>query len=378
MRILFPVIGFHEQTAELANALSVRHEVGLIVLDGLYELTEKSKEYFNTLHSLAPHAKISVKNKWRKRDPRTIETIFQVLKWIKSWKPDLIHVQEAYDYRLFMILSFVRNIPLVLTVHDPEIHFGEEFKYQTPEKRFELALSRKIRRMADQVIVHGQAMKEALIHTKHVVPLKIEVIPLIALSSLEKLVQSTIYEEPGSILFFGRIWPYKGLEYLIAAEPLIAKRIENFRIVIAGAGENLEKYYKMMVNKDRFIVYNQYLSRVEVAKLFKKASIVAFPYKESTQSSVLTTAFVFGKPVVATKVGTFPEYIVDGETGLLVPPHDVDKFAEAIIALLKDKHLRRKMGKSAHRIAENELSPSTIARQSEQVYNRVIKTFKKK
>jgi glycosyltransferase involved in cell wall biosynthesis len=159
---------------------------------------------------------------------------------------------------------------------------------------------------------------------------------------------------------------------LIAAEPLITEQVPEVRMIIAGAGENLDHYREMMVNKDRFLVYNGYLAREMVAALFQMASIVVLPYREATQSSVLNTAFVFGKPVVATSVGSIPEYVEDGVTGYLVPPNDVGKLAEAIIRLLQDDSLRHEMGQKAYEKAEGTLSPASVAGQTEQLYNNVL------
>ena len=213
-------------------------------------------------------------------------------------------------------------------------------------------------------------MKDILVSVEQIRSAK--VIPLIALTSLRRLAKSEVTEQEGAILFFGRIWPYKGLDYLIGAEPLVTEQVPEARIIIAGAGENLEPYREMMIHKDRFLIYDGYLSRETVAGLFQMATVVVLPYREATQSSVLNTAFVFGKPVVATRVGSFPEYIEDGLTGLLVPPNDVNKLAEALITLLTDGPLRRDMGKKAYEKAVGDLSPATIARKTEQVYSQIL------
>ncbi len=64
--------------------------------------------------------------------------------------------------------------------------------------------------------------------------------------------------------------------------------------------------------------------------------MVALPYTEASQSGVVSTAYGFGKPVVVTDVGSIPEIVDDGVTGLIVPPRDPAALAEAIIRLLKD------------------------------------------
>jgi glycosyltransferase involved in cell wall biosynthesis len=85
------------------------------------------------------------------------------------------------------------------------------------------------------------------------------------------------------------------------------------------------------------------------------------------------TAYAFGKPVVATRAGNLPEYVQDGVTGLLVPPANVEQLAEAIVRLLSDDALRRRMGENATRWMHGELSPKNIARQTLEAYEKAIR-----
>ena len=150
-----------------------------------------------------------------------------------------------------------------------------------------------------------------------------------------------IEEQDNLIFHFGRIWAYKGLEYLIRAEPLITQRRPTAKIVIAGEGDDFAPYRRMMVNPDNFIVYNEYVSNDKRAELFRRASLVAMPYVEATQSvGVIPIAYTFGKPVVATAVGGLPNQVDDGQTGLLVPTHNERALANAIIYLLENKEVR--------------------------------------
>lgn len=74
----------------------------------------------------------------------------------------------------------------------------------------------------------------------------------------------------------------------------------------------------------------------ELAELLFACDIVVCPYKDATQSGVVMTAFSMQKPVVASNVGGLSESIVEGQNGLLVPPCNSQKLAEAIIDILQD------------------------------------------
>src|SRR4029077_824531 len=127
---------------------------------------------------------------------------------------------------------------------------------------------------------------------------------------------------------------YKGLEYLIRAEPLITARVPEGTILISGGGEKLSHYRRMMVHPDRFIVDNGFIPDERAADYFARASVVVLPYVEASQSGVVSMAYSAAKPVVATSVGGLPEMVEDGGTGYLVPPRNVSQLAESVTRLL--------------------------------------------
>jgi glycosyltransferase involved in cell wall biosynthesis len=173
-------------------------------------------------------------------------------------------------------------------------------------------------------------------------------------------------------MFFGRIWPYKGLEYLIKAEPLVTEVIPKARFIIAGEGENFNRYRSIMIHENRFSVYNEFISNNRTAELFQEAGIVVLPYIDGSQSGVIPQAYAFAKPVITTNVGSLPENVDDGKTGIVVPAKNVKALAEAIIFLMKNQEKRRWMGENAFRKTENELSWKNIARQTIEVYKKAL------
>jgi glycosyltransferase involved in cell wall biosynthesis len=162
------------------------------------------------------------------------------------------------------------------------------------------------------------------------------------------------------------------LEYLIRAEPLITAQVPDAKFVIAGRGEDFNRYRRLMVHPERFTVYNEYLPHDKRDELFRRASVVALPYIDASQSGVIPTAYTFGKPVVATTVGGLPELVEHGRTGYLVPPRDEQALADALVRLLIDKQLRHELGSNGKHKSNTELSPAAVARQTVAVYCRAI------
>jgi glycosyltransferase involved in cell wall biosynthesis len=180
--------------------------------------------------------------------------------------------------------------------------------------------------------------------------------------------QANCLEEEQLILFFGHIWPYKGLDYLIRAEPLITAQLPKARIIIAGKGVDFDRYRRMMVHPRNFVVHNNFIAENDAAALFRRANVVVLPYVEATQSGVIPLAYSFGKPVIATSVGGLPEQVEHGRTGIIVPPRSEQALAEAIIRLLQDPNLRRQFGENGRRKAEQEWSAANVAEKTFTVY----------
>jgi glycosyltransferase involved in cell wall biosynthesis len=224
----------------------------------------------------------------------------------------------------------------------------------------------------DQIIVHGHKLKMEMIKEFNKANNDIHVLPRGVNSIYTRYNNYNFMEEENSILFFGRIWGYKGLRYLIEAEPKITSEVPSAKIIIAGRGEDISNYQSFMKNKERFVIFNTHIPNEKVAELFQKASIVVLPYTDASQSGVVPLAYAFGKPVVVTNVGSLPEVVDDGETGYIVPPRDPDQLAKAIIDLLRNKEKRKIMGENAYKKGEEELSWGRIALRTLEIYKKAI------
>lgn len=356
LRVALISFGFGEYCVRLASALAQHAEVLLVLPEG----------------AVSPHiAKLDAAVHLftfpspRLRQPiqqfRSIRAIFQR---VRDFAPHLIHYQGAHLW-FDLALPLFRRYPLIFTIHDFRPHPGDQLSRKTP-----FWIEMFARRRADELIVHTQYVRGLAVRELHADEERISVIPHIQIG--EKPSISAHHEEERMILFFGRIWEYKGLEYLIRAEPLISARLPDVRILIAGEGEDFSRYARMMVHPDRFIVDNEYISEERAAEYFRRASIVVLPYIEASQSGVIPMAYSAGKPVVATTVGGLPEMVDDGSTGYLVSPRDATQLAEALTRLLLDESLRRQMGMNGKRKIESECSPFLIAEKTMRVYRRAV------
>lgn len=142
------------------------------------------------------------------------------------------------------------------------------------------------------------------------------------------------------LLFCGLIRPYKGLDILLEAVPHIQRP---FHLLVAGefwqSGETTarEQIARLGI-AEQVTVLNQYLPDEWLQALIQRAVALVLPYRSATQSAVVQLAFGNGRPVITTRVGGLAEAVVDGQTGLVVPPEDPLALARAIDRLLADPH----------------------------------------
>jgi glycosyltransferase involved in cell wall biosynthesis len=361
MRIAFVSYDFGEYSIRHANALRQCGEVLLILPK---QLSDPHLALVDSRVDFRPF------DKPRLRHPlRQVARMRWILRQIRDFRPDVIHLQAGHLW-FNMALPGLKRCPLVMTVHDPRQHLGDRGGRKTPQWVMDFGY-----RQADRIIVHGQSLRATIAEVVTIPREKIHVIPHIAVG--ERPEEHRAEEEKNLILFFGRIWRYKGLDYLIRAQPRITDAVAGAKILIAGVGEDFAPYERMMVDPPRFIVENRWVSHDERALMFQRASVVVLPYVEATQSGVVPVAYTFSKPVVATRTGGLPDVVDHGKTGLLVPPRDEVALADAVIELLRNDRLRLQMGAAGKRKLESEFAPEVVARQTVDVYRRAIEDSRK-
>lgn len=362
MRVALVSYYYPEFTLTEANALAAQ---GVRVL-----LVAPRAPLTPYLHTLSPAVEPCLFRGRRLRDPLSTLAVWQITRVINRWQPDVIHLQQGQLWFNLIGLPLLAKYPLVTTVHDVVSHPGDGYARRTPQWIWDIAMRR-----ADQLIVQGRALQQQIMERHHLPAEKIHLVPHGQLGIYVDWAQSAGASPPvddDRILFFGRIWPYKGLQYLIQAEPLITAEVPAARIVIAGEGESLEPYRRLMAHPEHFEIHNHFLAPQEVARFFQQAAVVALPYIEASQSGVVPIACAFGKPVVASRVGSIAELVDDAETGFLVPPQDVPRLAQALVTLLKDKGLRQQMGERARLKAKTDLSWETRAEKVRAVYEAAL------
>jgi glycosyltransferase involved in cell wall biosynthesis len=272
---------------------------------------------------------------------RSIKNFLLSLTLVKKLKSyDIIHFNGT-NAVLPILIFFLRKRKLVFTIHDIHSHSGETTRYNFAER-----LNRYIIKSRFPLVVQNYSDYKYLINKYSGNSEKFNLIPFGVLDiykEFESNKTNTIYSD---LLFFGRISPYKGIEYLIGAIKKLKTQGVTLNVIIVGQGyvyfqtEDLEKFGIKLINR--------YIKNEELVSLIENTKLVVCPYKDATQSGVVMTAFAFNKPVIASDVGSFREVVKDGFTGLLVPPKDSEVLASKIKLLISDPVLIEKMRNNIH------------------------------
>ena len=297
----------------------------------------------------------------------------RLVKDIEAIDPDIVHIVFELRVPFLLVSQLHQKYPIVSTIHEPRpiLHTVLRSILLNPIQEVNCKL---IMKSSDKVIVHGQNHRQYLF-AKRIPNHKIRIIQHGAFSSFAPLRNDEVKTQPENILFFGRITPYKGIEYLIEAGKLIKQQFSEVNITIAGEGD-FDKYKGLIEGDSHFTICNRFIPDNEIATLFQRASIVVLPYTDGSQSGIISIAGSFKKPVVATNVGNFAEMVEDGTTGFLVPPKDANALAEAIIELLNNDKLRQEMGENAYRVLSDKFSWDKVAQKTLQVYQEAIEARK--
>ncbi len=233
------------------------------------------------------------------------------------------------------------NIPLIVVAHDANPHPGEPKKLLWKSIRAMWARATAIVALSEHVASDLRAT--GIDQTKPIAIIPHG--PLHAINSPSDPKLTQLVGPAPSVLFFGRLLEYKGIDLLLKAWPLVIKRVPSAHLHIAGEGPlsaELRKQQQSGMLATSISLDLRWIPDEEIPKLLENARVLAVPYTEASQSGVIPSARTFGLPVVATNVGGLCEQVTDNVDGLLTEKNP-NAFADAVIRTLTDDQLWRRL-----------------------------------
>jgi len=275
---------------------------------------------------------------------RVLAYYVKLLRYAASAKPKIFHILwnnkfELFDRTLLMLYYMILRKKVVLTAHNVNAR-----KRDSRDSVVNRATLRAQYKLADHIFVHTDQMRQDLAHEFGIRGERVTVIPFGINNSIPETPLTTtqarerlgIREDAKTLLFFGNITPYKGLEYLVEAFRRIEPSSE-YRLIIAGRPKGSEKYWVSIREKiqsefreDQILLRGEFIPDEETEVYFKAADVLVLPYTQVYQSGVLFLGYSFGLPVLAADVGSLRDEIVEGKTGFLFKPADAEDLARVI------------------------------------------------
>ncbi len=260
--------------------------------DGLVFNTFKPKEY---------------NLKYRQRDPRIIIQYLRLLNNIRESDADLIYISFhglPYFFPLFFLL-----------INPNRVIYGAH-NVSTPKGASNECLMRIYNNY-----VHSR-MKKFHVFSKSQLTIIRRLLPdkksYYAPLALEDYGSSAVIPPDNIIrfLFFGYIRNYKRLDLLINAfQDLYKSGMQNIELYIAGNCENWEYYQSMITISEGIKTRIEIIPNHDIPDLISSCHYMVLPYQDIAQSAVLTLAYQYNKPIIASDIDPFREFIVDGFTG---------------------------------------------------------------
>jgi len=296
-----------------------------------------------------------------------VKYYFQVLalsRFLNSGKYDIIHFIGQNE--IYILLYRLLKSPKVFTFHEVLIRLkqGRNEKFKTVNY---------ISGKRNSVILHSANTKTDYLSQYNPLNKDINVIKF-GLFETYRLFPDQTHEEINTLLYYGIILPYKGLEYLIEAFKIVKNDINDVKLIIAGRGQI---YFDESLLKDEGIeLINRTITEEELVHLNRRATIVICPYISASQSGIPVTSFVFDKPIIASKVEGITEYVIDGFNGILVPPGDSITLAREIKRLLVDLKLKDTFKTNIRKLNnESRSNWISIAEKTIEVYRRELQNY---
>lgn len=172
-----------------------------------------------------------------------------------------------------------------------------------------------------------------------------------------------------TVLFLGRLDPRKGFARLLAAFPLVKRRIPNAQLIVVGSGPLRDQYERMVPGSlHNSVFFEGRVTHDLIPRYYASADVYVSPATGGEVFGiVLTEAMATGTPVVASDIPGYNEVVTHGKNGLLFNVNDVADISDKIIAVLTDQDLSMSLGKQGRQYAES-VSWQNVARMVEEYY----------
>lgn len=321
--------GVHRINPEWYHGLS--QYMGDVKIDYYYSKTQR------------PYSSVPFIRNWANwKIQRQIKHLCQI---IDSRRYDCVMGVGAYNTRYYAYAYKYLKTPMVMILHEVINHFNPNYKEQTP-------LMKYIFEHHLDFIVPSKNTKDHALNYNNAIEKNIYIANL-GLSEINRYIPNKhIHDDlKDFVLYFGSMLPYKGINVLYNAIVRYPDCLSGKKLVLAGGGGNdIVGKFKELPN---VVVINHFMPTSEMVELIQNSYVQVMPYLSASQSGIPLAVYVFGKPIVATKIPSLMDYVKDEENGLLCNINDADDLARQLKRITSNKELYNKLCSNVNRFEQD-------------------------
>ena len=296
---------------------------------------------------------------------------------LRRERPEVVHTHTSKAGAVGRLAAWLARVPAV--IHTPHGHIFYGY-YGTAASALIRLVERLLAKITDRIVTLTDRGAQEHVHYRIARAKKFTTIH----SGIDLARFRSVHVDPavkrkelglppdGAMVgTVGRLVPIKGLEWLLNAAPRVLAQFPQACFVIIGDGPLLGELKQLAAELGIGPSVVFLGAREDVPGCLAVLDLFVLPSLNEGMGRVLLEAMAVGCPVVATRVGGIPDIVVDGTTGLLVPPRDDRALAEAILALLRDRSRRAAYGEAARRHVDGRFAVETMVRHVERLYDEV-------
>jgi glycosyltransferase involved in cell wall biosynthesis len=304
------------------------------------------------VHTVGPHA-------------RRLQAVLLLRQLLARRRFDLLHANEPHALTAAWLARVHRRVPVVASR-----------RVAYPLQRNSLALARY--RAARCILAISRFVAESVLASglpDERVEIVYEGVEVPPLPSKEARCAARrrwgVGEHETLIGCVGYLLPEKGQRFLIRALPAVREHFPACRLLLAGDGPCRTRLHDL-VHDLRLQSAVQFAGFVEdIPQVYAALDLFVFPSLAEPLGTSLVAAMAYGLPVAAVKSGGVPEYVTDGETGLLAPAAEPGALAAAVLRLLRDPEQARHLGSAARETIEQRFAAEHMVENTLRVYQRI-------
>lgn len=316
-----------------------------------------------------PIIDLQMTRKWR------VDAFWRLYQLLHREKPSILHNILFHAVVPGRILGRLAGVPIILSWRQ-NVELGS--KWRDRFNRWTISLD-------DHVVAVSEAAQQAEIHRSGINPGQIALIPnSVDLANIQQqvtqtdrhLVRQTLGLPTNALVIgsIGRLHPQKGLAFLLEAMLFVCEAVPKVCLLVMGDGDLRQQLSDQTKSLGLQEVVLFARARDNVPQVLAAIDLFVLPSLWEGLPLVVLEAMAAGLPVVATAVGGTPELVVEGETGLLVPPRDPAALAQAILALLNDPELAQRLGENGRLRVATQFTIQQMVQQTENLYQQLIGT----